>query len=95
MAPEMKDKLKKHYEATGRMLEADDLEPQPSKSYIKEINPEEKLSKEGKKAAAKEVNSTKDLGKKKQYKGMYAKGGSVSKRADGIAQRGKTRGRIV
>jgi hypothetical protein len=99
MAPEMKDKLKKHYEATGRMLEADDLEPQPSKSYIKEINPEEKLSKEGKKAAAKEVNSMKDLGKKKQYKGMYAKGGSVkssaSKRADGCAVRGKTKGRMI
>ena len=95
MVSNVKDKLKKHYEATGRMFEADDLEPQPSKSYIKEINPDEKLAKEGKKAAAKEVDSMKNLGKKKNYEGLYRKGGSVSKRADGIAVKGKTRGRIV
>ena len=99
MTPDNREKLKRHYEATGRMFEADDLEPRPMKEHIKEIDPEEKLAKEGKKAAAKEINSMKDLGKKKQYKGMFAKGGAVkssaSKRADGCAIRGKTKGRII
>jgi hypothetical protein len=76
MVSDTKDKLKKHYEATGRMFEADDLEPK-SKKYIKEINPEEKLAKEGKKAAAKEVGSMRDLGGSK--KGMFAKGGKIMK----------------
>jgi hypothetical protein len=31
----------------------------------------------------------------KKGKPMFAKGGSVSKRADGCAQRGKTKGRMV
>lgn len=31
----------------------------------------------------------------KKGKPMFAKGGSVSKRADGCAQRGKTKGRII
>ena len=34
-------------------------------------------------------------GKVKMAKGGYAKGGSASKRADGCAQRGKTRGKMV
>jgi hypothetical protein len=86
MASDTKDKLKKHYEATGRMFEADDLEPQPKK-YIKEINPEQKLAKEGKKAAAKEVGSMRDLGGSK--KGMFAKGGKIMKEGKMMKKEGR------
>ncbi len=86
MVSDTKDKLKKHYEATGRMFEADDLEPK-SKKYIKEINPEEKLAKEGKKAAAKEVGSMRDLGGSK--KGMFAKGGKIMKEGKMMKKEGR------
>ena len=76
MASDGKDKLKKHYEATGELFKADDLEPQPKK-IIKDVNPHKKLEKEGKKAAGKEIDSMYDLGKKKELKGTFAKGGKV------------------
>ena len=94
MTPEMKNKLKKHYDATGRfgfgyMDEDSDSTAPYVKDHIKIIDPVKKLAKENKKAAAIEIDSPKDLSRKKKYEGKFAKGGKVMKEGKMMKKEGR------
>ena len=77
----------KHYDMRKEQLEAKEAK-EAEKSY----NAASKMAKGG--VTAKYMSFTK-TGKPAGMRNVMAKGGSASSRADGIAERGKTRGTIV
>jgi hypothetical protein len=88
---------KKSYRAAADDRERGAAKPKPTPEDQMPIEARELMRQKAKDAAYKESEKERNLGNM-FAKGGYVKmasGGSVSSRADGIAQRGKTKGKMV
>lgn len=89
------DKAMAVYGPKARKAEADELRSLPLMKKIEKPTPKPTPKKEKPMAVYGPKAHKAEADELASVKLMKAKGGSVSKRADGCAQRGKTKGRMI